>query len=137
MIAVITTAAPDGPRVHANSAAPTRWPLVPIPTGKLIICAANTKAPRTPSSGIRLSSKSREARRAISPKAGMLMASITAHTGVDRKLSGICIGLPYGSTILPSVRLLARLVLLLYSDYTHERTQPDWRGHRFRFTQEV
>ena len=36
-IAVITTDATAGPRVKLSSAAPTRWLLVPFPTGKLII----------------------------------------------------------------------------------------------------
>src|ERR1039457_5567959 len=91
MMAVITSAAGAGPSMHASNAPPTRWPLVPMPTGKLIIWAANTKAPITPSSGMRVSSNSRPARRARSATAGMLIASSAAHTGVDRKLSGIYI----------------------------------------------
>src|ERR1700722_15424885 len=91
MIAVITRAAGAAPSMHASRAPPTKCPLVPIPTGKLIICAANTNAPMTPNSGIRDSSNSCPARRDISTTAGILTASSEAQTGVDRKLSGICI----------------------------------------------
>jgi hypothetical protein len=90
MMAVITSATGAAPSVQASKAPPTRCPLVPTPTGKLIICAAKTKAPITPRSGMRASVDSRPARRTISPTAGMLTASSAAQTGVDRKLSGIC-----------------------------------------------
>src|SRR5579864_503464 len=88
MMAVITIVAGAAPSVNASSAPPTRWPLVPTPTGKLIIWAANTKAPITPSSGMRVSSNSRPARLTMSPTTGMLATSSAAHTGVaiDSKL---------------------------------------------------
>ena len=47
----MTTLAAAGPSVKESSALPTRCPLVAPPTGKLIIWAANTNAPITPSSG--------------------------------------------------------------------------------------
>src|SRR3954453_1435881 len=89
-IAVITTLAAAGPRVQDSRAPPTKWPLVPAPTGKLIICAAKTNAPITPSSGAFNSSKPRCARRATNPTTGAATASNAAHTGVDRNPSGMC-----------------------------------------------
>ena len=58
-----TSPASHGPSRIAASAAPRKWPLVPPATGKLSICAANTNAAVTPSSGTRRSSSSRLARR--------------------------------------------------------------------------
>ena len=63
----ITTAmtrhAIHGPSSTAASVAPRKCPLVPPATGKLSICAANTNAASTPSSGTRASSSSRSATR--------------------------------------------------------------------------
>src|SRR5215469_6376467 len=102
-MAAITTLAAAGPSVQARSAPPTRCPLVPGPTGKLIIWAANTKAPITPSSGALDSSNPRCARRVIATTAGSAAASSAPHTGVERNPSGICTFALQSSTILTFV----------------------------------
>src|ERR1017187_923929 len=89
-IALITTHAAAGPSVQASSAPPTRCPLAPMPTGKLIICAAKTNAPITPNRGTLASSNPRCARRTTQPTAGAAAESSVAHTGVERNPSGIC-----------------------------------------------
>src|SRR5581483_10348827 len=87
----MTKAAAAGPSTIARRAPPSRCPLVPGPTGKLIICAAKTNAPITPSKGMRRSCVSRCARRATQATVGALATSSAIHTGVLRNPSGICI----------------------------------------------
>ena len=56
-----------GPTRTAASAPPSRWPLVPAPTGKFSIWAAKTKVATSPASGAVRSSSSRRAPRRASP----------------------------------------------------------------------
>ena len=67
-----------GPTRIAASAAPSRWPLVPAATGKLIIWTAKTKAATRPASGAVRSSSSLRAPRT-------LMATAAAATPDDRR----------------------------------------------------
>src|ERR1019366_4094673 len=78
-IALITTHAAAGPSVQASSPPPTRCPLVPMPTGKLIIWAAKTNAPITPNRGTLASSNPRCAARTTWAPAGAAAASNEAH----------------------------------------------------------
>ena len=65
-IEAITRKAASGPNRMASISAPPRWPLEPVPgMAKLSICAAKTKAPATPISGILLSSRSLRTLRAL------------------------------------------------------------------------
>src|SRR4051812_26642181 len=90
----ITTAsvrqASQGPSRIAASAAPRKCPLVPPATGKLSICAANTNAAVTPSSGTRRSSRSVLALRSPTPTATAAGTAHTRATSVVRKPSGMC-----------------------------------------------
>ena len=62
-----TAARSPGPTSTAASAPPSRWPLVPDPTGKLSIWVAKTNVATRPASGAVRSSSSRRAPRRASP----------------------------------------------------------------------
>jgi hypothetical protein len=95
-MAVMTMMAGAGPSVAANSAPPNRCPLVPAPSGKLTIWAANTNAPSTPIIGTCDSSRSFREERAARTTAGAATAHRPPHTGAARNPSGICISrFPY------------------------------------------
>ncbi len=106
----ITIIAGPAPNTAPSKAPPARCVLTPGPTGKLSICAPNTKAPMTPisgtsrsrmvnsrarrptpSSGSLWSSAVGRTRRTTHPSTGRLRRSSEVHTGADRKPSGICI----------------------------------------------
>ncbi len=80
----------QGPTSTAASAPPIRCPLVPTPTGKLIICTAKMKAATRPASGtVRSSSSSRDLRSA-SRTAPVATAPVTTDVGAFRNPSGTC-----------------------------------------------
>ena len=70
--------------------------------GKFTIWAAKRKAPTTPMSGTCFSSRSFPTRAALSATAAAETAPAAAHTGAERKPSGMCRLLPPGSTKMES-----------------------------------
>jgi hypothetical protein len=84
-----------GPSKMEIRAPPIKCPLVPPPTGKLNICAANTKAAITPNNGICLSEIVLFAFLvAITIKAAEIQP-IPIHILVSRNPSGMCIKSPF------------------------------------------
>ena len=87
---VIASTAALGPSNTAVSTPPMRWPDVPPATGKLIICAAKTKAEARPSSGIwRGSNEVRTCRKATPTPAAATPAESRA-VRASRNPSGRC-----------------------------------------------
>ena len=80
----------QGPTRTAASAPPSRWPLVPAPTGKLSIWVAKTNAATRPASGAVRSSSSRRAPRSATPTATAATAPVATEVGASRKPSGTC-----------------------------------------------
>ena len=79
-----------GPTRTAASAPPSRWPLVPEPTGKLIIWVAKTNVATRPASGAVRSSSSRRALRRASRTPAAATAPVASDVGASRKPSGTC-----------------------------------------------
>src|SRR6476660_7543632 len=79
-----------GPTRTAASAPPIRCPLVPAPTGKLIIWAAKTKVATSPAAGAVRSSSSRRAPRREHATATTATAPVATEVGASRKPSGTC-----------------------------------------------
>ncbi len=88
----MTRKAACGPSRIASSKPPPRWPLDPVPgMAKLIICAANRKAPSTPINGTRRSSASWLSRREQYATVTAVAAHIVPPTAGDRSASAMCI----------------------------------------------
>src|SRR6478735_5115468 len=83
-----------GPTRTAASAPPIRWPLVPTPTGKVIICAAKMKAATSPTMGAVLSSSSLRALTSAVPTQTAATAPVATEVGASRKPSGTCMRSP-------------------------------------------
>ena len=99
---VMHSTAVHGPTRTAVSAPPMRWPLVPPPTGKFIICTAKTKAAVSPASGaVRSSSSSRALRRARATVPAARTPVVTDVGGVEESV---------GYVHVPPATLLAELV---------------------------
>ena len=86
----ITSTAVHGPTSAAASAPPSRWPLVPAPTGKFTICTANTKAAVSPASAGPVSRISRFARCRLNPTAPAAIRPVATDVGASKKPSGTC-----------------------------------------------
>ena len=84
----------QGPTSTAASAPPIRCPLVPAPTGKLIIWAANTKVATRPAIGAVRSSSSRRAPRSDTATAAAATTPVATEVGASRKPSGTCTSAP-------------------------------------------
>ena len=81
-----------GPRIMASRLPPIRWPEVPPRTGKFSICAAKTKAARTPMTGTMRPDRSTFARLAIYRIPAPEIRSSETATRFVKKPSGMCIG---------------------------------------------
>ena len=82
----------QGPTSTAARAPPSRWPLVPAPTGKLIICPANTNAATRPAIGaVRSSSSSRDFSRAT-PMPTAATTPVAIDVGASKNPLGTCMG---------------------------------------------
>ncbi len=81
-----------GPTSTAASTPPSRWPLVPLATGKFSICTANTKAAVSPASGICLSSIVSEAFLTQTLRPATATAPPASDVVPSMKPSGMCIG---------------------------------------------
>src|SRR5918995_3058489 len=79
-----------GPTRTAASAPPIRCPLVPAPTGKLIIWAAKTNVATRPAAGAVRSSSSRRAPRNDRATAVAATTPVATEVGASRNPSGTC-----------------------------------------------
>ena len=80
----------QGPTSTAASVPPRRCPLVPAPTGKLIIWPANTKVATRPAIGAVRSSSSLRAPRNASAMPPTAMTPVATEVGASRNPSGTC-----------------------------------------------
>ena len=101
-----------GPSSAATSTPPTRWPEVPPATGKLIICAANTNAAASPSSGTRCGGRCWRACRSATPTPAAPNTPVATAVFTSRNPSGMCMISPRrlapptgpATRLLPSAR---------------------------------
>ena len=84
----------DGPNNRQASIAPRKWPLVPPPIGKLIICAAKMKAADIPARGTNRSANRRLACTIVAAPTAADTPYVAAATGRERNPSGMCISTP-------------------------------------------
>ena len=80
-----------GPTSTAARTPPSKWPLVPLATGKFSICTANTNAAVRPASGICLSSIVWEAFFRHTARPATATAPPATDVGPSMKPSGMCI----------------------------------------------
>ena len=79
-----------GPARTAAKVPPSRWPLVPAPTGKFIIWPANTNVATRPAIGAVRSSSSRRAPRSATATPATATAPVASDVGASMNPSGTC-----------------------------------------------
>src|SRR3954447_26304092 len=100
MSTTVTHSAPtQGPTSAAASTPPSRWPLVPLATGKLSICTAKMKAAAMPARGTSRSSRSRLALRRLTATQPTATAPAAADVPALMNPSGMCTPTSWGPSV--------------------------------------